>query len=257
MAESLTLQALRGIPLVAPGDDLCTLIKAALDRSAVTLGDGDILVVAQKIVSKAEGRMVDLRKVTPGLESRRVASITGKDARLVEVILGESRAVIRLKPGVLITEHRRGWIMANAGVDASNVGSADGAENVLLLPDNPDASAAALREQLHAQAEALVGIVISDSFGRPWRLGTSGVALGAAGIASLWDRRGDRDLFGRELKVTELALADELATAAALVQGQADEGRPVVLVRGCEEAVSRPALPASVLLRPAEEDLFR
>ena len=257
MSGALTLTPLRGIPQVVPGDDLCAVILSALGETGETLQDGDILVVAQKIVSKAEGRIVDLKGVTPGPAARELAGVTGKDARLVELILSESRSVIRAKPGVIITEHRRGWIMANAGIDASNVAPEEGAENVLLLPLDPDLSAGALRDALIARSGARPGVIISDSFGRPWRLGTTGVALGAAGVVSLWDRRGDRDMFGRVLEVTQMAVADELATAASLVQGQADEGLPVVLVRGCDYATRVPARPASDLIRDVSEDMFR
>lgn len=257
MAETLTLKALRGIPLIAPGDDLCAVIASSLAETGEELQAGDVLVVAQKIVSKAEGRLVDLCGVAPGEKALELARIAGKDARMVEVILSESTSVIRCRPGVIITEHRRGWVMANAGIDASNVAPVDGAENVLLLPLDPDASCERLRDGLHARLGVWVGVIISDSFGRPWRLGTTGVAIGAAGVVSLWDRRGDHDMFGRELQVTQMAVADELATAASLVQGQADEGQPVVLVRGCDYATAVPARPASDLIRDLSEDMFR
>lgn len=257
MAGTLTLKALRGIPSITPGDDLCEVIASSLAASGEALADGDVLVIAQKIVSKAEGRIVDLNTVTPGDKARELAMATVKDARMVELILSESRSVIRSRPGVIITEHRRGWVMANAGIDASNVAPVYGAENVLLLPLDPDASCEALREGLHARLGVRAGVIISDSFGRPWRLGTTGVALGAAGVVSLWDRRGDRDMFGRVLSVTQMAVADELATAASLLQGQADEGQPVVLVRGCDYATALAARPASDLIRDISEDMFR
>lgn len=257
MAQTITLSALPGIPLVEPGMSLSAVIVEALRNTEAEPRSGDVLVVAQKIVSKSEGRIVDLNNVAPGQEAISLARETEKDPRQVEVILSESCAIIRKKPGVIITEHKRGWIMANAGIDASNVAPQNGCENILLLPKDPDASANRLRRELKAETGLTFGIVISDSFGRPWRIGTTGVALGSAGVVSLWDRRGDSDLFGRELKVSQLAVADELATAASLVQGQADEGQPVVLVQGCTYATSEPARPAADLIRPAEEDMFR
>ena len=190
MSDQITLQALGGIPMIEPGDDLALVIAEALDASAITLQAGDILVLAQKIVSKVEGRIVDLRDVTPGARAIELAAASGKDPRLVELILLESTAIIREVRGLLITEHRQGWIMANAGIDASNVQSEGGAENVLLLPVDPDRSAADLRRRLGERHGVDIGVIISDSFGRPWRLGTTGVALGAAGVPSLWDRRG-------------------------------------------------------------------
>ena len=246
------------MPLIAEGDDLAAIIAGALKQSGLTLQDGDILVLAQKIVSKAEGRLVDLRTVEPGQRATDIAQATDKDPRLVEVVLYESRGVVRQAPGVLITKHRNGWMMANAGIDASNVASPDGQENVLLLPLDPDKSCSLLTGQLYRDTGAQIGVIINDSFGRPWRQGTTGTAIGAAGVPSLWDRRGDRDLFGRELKVSQQAIADELAAAASLVQGQGAEGRPVVLIRGLDFSGTDapPARPAADLLRPPSEDLF-
>lgn len=245
--------------MIAPQSDLASVVVDALSKNRLTLTGGDILVLAQKIVSKSEDRFVDLNTVTPGPEAFEIARNTDKDPRLVEVILSESRAVIRQAQGVLITEHRRGWIMANAGIDASNVDSAAGKENVLLLPADPDRTCQSLREELYRRVSAEVGIIINDSFGRPWRLGTTGVALGAAGLPSLWDRRGQKDLFGRELQVSQQAIADEIAAAASLVQGQAAEGRPVVLIRGLQfnGLKDTPARPAAALVRDKSEDLFR
>ncbi len=257
MADQITLQALGGIPMLEPGDDLALVIAEALTASRLTLQAGDILVLAQKIVSKAEGRIVDLCEVTPGARAIELAAASGKDPRLVELILQESVAIIRQRRGLLITEHRQGWIMANAGIDSSNVQSKGEAENVLLLPVDPDQSAADLRGKLGERHGVNVGVIISDSFGRPWRLGTTGVALGAAGVPSLWDRRGENDLFGRELRVSQQAVADELANAASLLQGQAGEGLPVVLVRGFELGEEAPERPAADLIRDAAEDLFR
>ena len=196
-----------------------------------------MLVVAQKIVSKAEGRHVDLAKVRPSPQAEKLAAEVDKDPRLVEVILGESRRVVRHRPGVLIVEHRLGFIMANAGVDRSNVEPQAGAEPVLLLPRDPDAAAASLRERLIAHfrktfPRSRLGVIVTDSWGRAWRRGTVGVALGVAGLPALMDMRGKPDLFGHELRVTQTGFADEIASAASLVMGQADEARPAVLVRG-------------------------
>ena len=259
MTHQIVATALEGLPLVAKGDDLAEMISAALSKNEISLAVGDVLVVAQKIVSKAEGRTVDLNTVTPGARAQALAEETGKDPSIVELILSESRSIVRLRPGVMIVEHKRGWIMANAGIDASNVGGDAGEENVLLLPLDPEASATRLRTDLSARHGCDVAVVISDSFGRPWRLGTTGVAIGAAGLPSLWDRRGEADLFGRKLEVTQQAIADELATAASLLQGQASEGLPVVHVRGLDFGDHPSAMhrPASDLIRDAAADMFR
>lgn len=259
MPNPLTIQAVDHVPMIEPGDDLATIILDALAESGLALQNGDILVLAQKIVSKSEGRLIDLRAIEPGERAIEIAETTDKDPRLVEVVLSESRGIIRQAPGVLITEHRNGWMMANAGIDASNVASPQGQENVLLLPLDPDDSCVQIRQALYNRTDTEIGVVINDSFGRPWRLGTTGIAIGAAGIPSLWDRRGDRDLFGRELQVSQQAVADEIAAAASLVQGQGAEGRPVVLIRGLDFHGSDrpPSRPASDLLRPTREDLFR
>jgi coenzyme F420-0:L-glutamate ligase/coenzyme F420-1:gamma-L-glutamate ligase len=251
MTGRLDLAAVPGLKLVAPGDDLGALIAAACARADLPLASGDVVVVAQKIVSKAEGRRVDLATVAPSPDAIRLAAETGKDARLVEVILRESVRVVRTRPGALIVEHRLGFVMAHGGVDQSNV-EKDGA---LLLPADPDGSAAALRARLLDLTGATVGVVINDSAGRAWRRGTVGIALGAAGLPALLDLRGRPDLFGRALEVTVVGFADEIAAAASLLMGQADEARPVVRVRGL--AWSAPPLPAAAILRPAAEDLFR
>jgi len=251
----IELIAVPDVPAVAPGDDLAALIAERLAGAAIALRDGDVVVLAQKIVSKAEGRIVDLADVTPSPEAEALAREVEKDPRLVEVILSESRRVVRRRPNVLIVEHRLGFVMANAGVDQSNVAPADGHERALLLPLDPDASAERLRAALEARSGCRLGVVINDSFGRAWRRGTVGIAVGCAGIASLLDKRGDSDLFGRTLRVTLVAVADEIAAAASLLMGQANEGRPVVIVRGALPA--GPALPAASLVRSPEEDMFR
>jgi len=253
MSSSLELLALPGIPMVRAGDDLAALIIAALGERR--LQAGDVVVVAQKIVSKAEGRTVDIATVTPSAEAERLAAEVGKDPRLVEVILRESTRVVRSRPNLIIVQHRLGFVMANAGVDQSNVAPADGVHRALLLPVDPDASAEVLRMKLQAHYGVALGVIVSDSFGRAWRRGTCGIAIGAAGLPSLIDLRGQPDLFGRTLEVSIIGFADEIAAAASLLQGQAAEAQPVVLVRGLDW--SAPQSPASELVRPLEEDLFR
>ena len=247
----ITLTSVPGIPLVRPGDDLAALLIAACEQNALAPADGDILVVAQKIVSKAEGRYVDLAKVRPSPRAEELAAQVNKDPRLVEVILQESRRVVRHRPGVLIVEHRLGFIMANAGVDHSNIDPDVGAEPVLLLPSDPDASAAGLHKRLTAQFRKRLGVIITDSWGRAWRRGTVGVALGVAGLPALIDMRGRPDLFGRELRVTQTGFADEIASAASLLMGQADEARPMVLLRGLAWA-DAPAPGATLWVDPED-----
>ncbi len=253
-ARRLALCALEGLPLIAPGDDLAGLLAGALREMSIAPQDGDILVVAQKIVSKAEGRIVDLEDVQPSARACTLACEVDKDARLVEVILRESTEVVRHKKDVLIVAHRLGLVMANAGVDQSNVGG-EGCSRVLLLPCAPDASAARIKARLDQEFGVDVGIVINDSFGRPWRNGVVGVALGAAGIPALWSLVGAPDLCGREMRVTEVALADQIASAASLLMGEADEGLPAVHIRGLRWPAE--CVPASSLVRPREMDMFR
>jgi coenzyme F420-0:L-glutamate ligase/coenzyme F420-1:gamma-L-glutamate ligase len=255
MPREVSLKALTGIKLVAPGDRLGAIAIAALAANGLVPQDGDVLVVAQKVVSKAEGREVDVAAVTPSPRAIALAAEVEKDPRFVEVVLSESRRVVRHRPGLLIVEHRLGFVMANAGIDHSNVGADSGGERALLLPVDPDGSARALRSELVAAFGAPIAVIISDSFGRPWRKGTVGVAIGAAGLPAFVDLRGHPDLFARPLQVTETGFADEIAAAAGLVMGQADEGVPMVLVRGLSWAA--PALPAKAMVRPAEHDLFR
>jgi coenzyme F420-0:L-glutamate ligase/coenzyme F420-1:gamma-L-glutamate ligase len=242
-----------GLPLVKPGDDLAHLIHSRLERANLTLQTGDILVVTSKIVSKAEGRFVDLREVTPSQEAQQLAAETRKDPRIVELVLRESRAISRKAPNVLVTQHRLGFVSANAGIDQSNVDGGD--DTVLLLPVDPDASARHIRERLREETGAEVAIVISDSHGRPFRIGNVGVAIGVAGLPALVDLRGKPDLFGRILKISIQGYADMVASAAALLSGEADEGRPVTLIRG----LPFPPLDgrASELNRPPEQDLYR
>ncbi len=253
----LSLIPLIGIPIVQPGDDLGHLIVEALARTAggITLHDEDILVVTQKVVSRAEGRFVALRTVQPSPQARELAARTGKDARVVEVMLWDTAELVRVAPRVIIVRHRLGFVCANAGVDASNVAETD-AEMVLRLPADPDLSARQLRMRIRELTSAAPAVVISDSHGRPWREGTVGVAIGVAGLEPVQDLRGVPDLFGRPLQITTVGFADQIAAAASLVSGQASEGLPVVLVRGLpyerDEAASTRAL-----LRPPELDLFR
>lgn len=250
---NVTLMPLPDFPRVEPGDRLDGQILAAAGEAG--LRDGDIVVLAQKIVSKSEGRYLQLRDVVPSAEAARLAAIARKDPRLVELILAESRCVMRVAPGVIIVRHRLGYVMANAGIDQSNIADGPAGERVLLLPQDPDAAAAELKRRLDAAFGVSTGVVINDSFGRPWRNGVVGVALGAAGVPSLIDRVGALDLFGRPMRVTEIAVADEIAAAASLLMGQAAEGVPAVLIRGL--AFDAPELPASSLLRARERDMFR
>lgn len=254
MPRSISYTALEGIPEIQAGDDLAAAIKTALDDHGLALEARDILVVAQKIVSKAEGRLVDLRNVIPSERANELAARTGKDARLVELVLSESGTVLRAVSGVLIVRHRLGYVMANAGIDRSNVCSPEGTEQVLLLPQDPDVSAAALRGRLLALTGTAPGIIVSDSFGRAWRNGVVNIALGAAGIPSLIDRRGETDAHGRRLEVTQVAFADALAAGAGINMGEGAERTPVVLVRGAHS--DAPPNNALTLIRPREEDLF-
>jgi coenzyme F420-0:L-glutamate ligase/coenzyme F420-1:gamma-L-glutamate ligase len=242
------------MPEVAPGARLAELLLAAVKRAGETLARGDVLVVAQKIVSKAEGRAFRLAEVTPSRQACELAQVAGKDPRLVELILRESRTVLRVKSGVIIVEHRLGFVMASAGVDQSNIG-APGEEIALLLPEDPDASARRIREEMRQATGIAAGVVINDSFGRAWRGGVAGAAIGVAGIPALIDLRGRPDRRGRALRVTQVAAADELAAAASLIMGQADEGLPAVLVRGFPYPMRDGA--AQELVRPRHEDLFR
>lgn len=252
-SRSIEIIALTGIGEVLPDDDLAAIIGDAIVRAGTRLVAGDILVVTQKIVSKSEGRFVPLDTVVPGEPALRVAEITRKDPRLVELVLSESDAVLRAVPNVLITRHRLGLVMANAGIDRSNIGPGEG-DRALLLPRDPDASAERLAAAL-ARSGPKPAVVISDSFGRPWRLGVVAVGIGAAGLPALDDRRGERDRDGRTLEVTQIAIADLIASAASLATGEGAEGVPAVLVRGYP--VNGPARPATALTRPLAEDLFQ
>lgn len=250
---AVSLTALPGIPAIQPGDDIAAILADAMEKAGLAPRDYDVLVVTHKIISKAEDRYRNLADLTPSPRARELAAATGKDAALVELILSESRGVLRSRRELIISEHRLGVIMANAGIDRSNVPG--GGQRVLLLPEDPDTSCAALRSVLEERFGVNMAVVVSDSVGRAWRHGVVGLALGAAGIPALQDLRGRTDLEGRELEVTQVGLADEIASAAQLLMGEADEGRPAVLVRGV--AWREPYLPAAALIRDPEQDLFR
>ncbi len=254
---ALVLTALRGIPFIRQGDNLADIVLSALRANSIALDDNDILVVGQKIVSKAEGRMVNLATVIPGEEARRLAVRAEKDARLVELILSESREVLRASRGTMIVQHKLGFVCANAGIDHSNVAGpgSPSEEYVLLLPCDPDSSAAAIREAIERETGRRVGVMIIDSHGRAWRLGVVGTCIGLAGVPALVDQRGWQDLFGYSLRITMVAVADELAAAASLMMGQASEGLPVIHVRGFPYPLQDGSL--KELLRPKEQDLFR
>ena len=249
----LDLIAVPALPRIKAGDDLNAIIVSAMRAAELIPLAGDVIVVAQKIVSKAEGKMVSLASITPSAEAQKLALATDKDPAIVQLILDESRSIIRHRPGVIIAEHTNGWVLANAGIDRSNV--TDSEDEVLLLPDDPDATAADLRTTLAMQFGAQVGVIIADSVGRAWRMGTTGMTLGSAGVEALANLRGQQDMFGRLLEVSEHAVADSIASAAELLLGEADEGTPVVIVRGLNEGYSEQN--STVLLRPPQDDMFR
>lgn len=255
MKPTLTFCAPPDIPEIQPGDDLAAIIGASCQRHSIELTASSVIVIAQKVVSKAEGRYVDLKRIQPSTRALELAGVTGKDPRLVEAILAESTQVIRAVRGVLIVRHRLGLVMANAGIDHSNVPAAADQERVLLLPEDPDLSACRLRERFASLCGDAPGVVISDSFGRPWRHGVTNVAIGCAGIAALIDRRGEHDRHGNVLEVTLVAHADAIAAAAALQMGEGAEGLPVVVVQGL--ACRAPVTDSKALIRPLNEDLFQ
>ena len=249
----LEVHPIKHIPEIGAGVCLPDILEQALADSRLSVEAGDILVITQKIVSKAEGRHVDLATIEPGTRALELASLTGKDARLVEVALRESSEVVRAVPGLLITRHRLGLVMANAGIDKSNLGPRGG-DHVLLLPEAPDDSARQIRETLESRLGRPLPVVITDSFGRPWRHGVTGVAIGASGLPVLLDRRGEHDRDGRALEVTQVAIADLIACAAMLVTGEGAEGIPAVLVRG---VAHKGTGAAGDLIRPLSEDQFQ
>ncbi len=255
--DPLRLFAVPSFPMIVPGDDIASCIVDAMNAADERLQEDDILVIAQKIVSKAEGRLVNLSEVTVTPEAEELAAIVQKKPAIVQVILDDSRSVIRALPGLLIVEQNSGWICANAGVDHSNVESDGGTETVALLPENPDGSAAEISERLRTLTGVAPAVIISDSHGRAWRIGTVGVCIGCFGLPPVWDQRGRHDLHGYELVASEECIADELAAAASLIMGQSDEGRPVVIVRGYVLPAGTQPAPSSAIQRPAEKDAFR
>lgn len=255
--KKLELSPVPNIPLIQPGDDLAEIIWKSLCAASIELIDGDILVLAQKIVSKAENRLVYLPDISPSPRAMELAGQVQKDARLIELVLRESREVLRTRPGVIIVEHRLGFVCANAGIDHSNVRGAYGDPDlwVLLLPENPDESARRIRSALEARSLARIGVLVIDSHGRAWRMGTVGAAIGLSGMPALVDLRGEADMFGYRLQVTQVAAADELAAAASLVMGQANERTPLIHVRGFPYALREGTF--EELPRPASMDMFR
>ncbi len=258
VGSELLVRAIAGVPTINPGDDLFEVIDSSLALAEMQLADGDVIVIASKIVSRSEGCFVDLGTIAPSDTARQLGIEIGKDPRLVELVLRESSAISRKTTGALIVRHRLGFVSANAGIDASNAAPSGAPKGsgpwVLTLPREPDATAAALRSRLRDRFSAEIGVIITDSWGRPFRRGTVGFALGVAGVPAVWDRRGASDRHGRTLEATECAVADSIAAAADLVAGQADEGRPLTLVRGLRFGDSGNS--AEALLRDPENDLY-
>jgi coenzyme F420-0:L-glutamate ligase/coenzyme F420-1:gamma-L-glutamate ligase len=254
---TLSITPLLQIPLIRPGDDLTEILLNSLPAAHLTIEDSDIFVLAHKIVSKAENRLVNLNKVITSEKARTVAQEAGKDPRLVELILRESKELVRVRPGTIIAEHKLGFLCANAGIDHSNVqGEGGNPEDwVLLLPENPDQSALAIRRKIKLLTGHRIGVLIIDSHGRAWREGAVGTTIGLSGIPGIVDRRGWKDLFGYQLRVTTIAAADELAGAASLVMGEAAEKIPAVHVRGFPYPLAEGSL--GEIIRPKEKDLFR
>ena len=253
LAPELRAFAIPGIPLIEAGDELLGIIQSRAAAAGLALRDGDALVIASKIVAKAEGRYERLDAVAPSAEARALAAETGKDPRLVELILRESKAVSRKRLGVLVTEHRLGFVSANAGIDQSNIEA--GSQAALLLPTDPDGAAAQIRARIKSRLGIDVAVVISDTHGRAFRVGNVGVAIGAAGLPTVMDLRGSKDLYGRTLEVTQLAYADLVASAAHLLSGEADEGLPAVVIRGLD--LSGRQGQAADMIRSAKHDLYR
>ncbi len=249
--NSISIIPIPGVPQIHPGDDLTALLLKAIDEADIGVKDGDVLVICQKVVSKAEGAVIDLKTIEPSPFAQQTAALWEKDPRMVEVVLRESSRIVRMKNGVVITETKHGWVCANSGVDASN---SYGDDIVIVLPKDPDASARRMRDTIKAQRNATVAIIITDTFGRPWRDGLVEFTLGVAGIDPLLDLRGQSDLQGRELHHTVVAVADELAAAAGLLM-EKDAAMPAVLIRGYRYAPVESD--SKKLIRPAEADLFR
>lgn len=254
MQRSVKYTAIEGIPFIEPGDDIAEIILSAIADQNIRLENDDIIVIAQKIVSKAQNRYVSLNEIEPSVQACKLAEAIGKDPRHIEVVLQESTEVLRYRQNVMIVEHRLGFVMANAGIDESNIDHKEGGR-LLLLPMDPDGSCSEIKARCDNAYGVDVGVIINDSFGRPWRNGVVGIALGSAGLPSLQSMVGSKDLFGRALRITEIAIADELAAAASLLMGQGNEGFPVIHVRGFRSAAPRNG--ALALLRPKHMDLFR
>ncbi len=252
-SRELRLIGLVGVPLVGEGHNLCEIVSNALAHSGEALRNGDILVIAQKIVSKARGHYVNLNTITPSARAVDLSKTVEKDARLIELILRESTEVLRVRRDVIVVVHRLGFVMANAGVDFSNVDDNTEQHRALLLPLDPDAECEQLRRDISKLSGAEIGVVMNDSHGRAWRNGTVGVAIGASGVETLADMRGKPDLFGRAFRVTQVGVADEIAAAASLLMGQSNEGIPLVLMRGLQTGKGK----AADLIRAKEIDLFR
>ena len=252
---TICITALEGVPEISPGQALDAVLADALKHNGLSLANNDAVVFCQKVVSKSENRYAELASVTPGARALELAAICAKDARLVELVLSQSTEVVRCIKDVLIVRHKLGYIVANAAIDQSNIPG--GGERALLLPENPDASAAQLRTAIQQRLGVNVGVLISDSFGRAWRIGVTGVGIGCSGLRAVVDERGRKDRFGRELQVTQIAVADQLASAAVTAMGEADEGRPIVVISGLPERFFDNSIPASALIRPGNEDLFK
>ncbi|MEZ4709174.1 MAG: coenzyme F420-0:L-glutamate ligase [Caldilineaceae bacterium] len=258
----ISLCPVPNLPLIEPGDDLASLIVEKLDAAGQTVQPGDIFVIAQKVVSKAEGRLVRLADVTPDARAQEIAQTVDKDPRHVQVVLDDSNEILRTRRGLLVVEQKSGWVCANAGVDRSNVATAGDGDDVLaMLPVDADASAARIRQRLlelsGLHADTKLGVLINDSHGRAWRVGTVGVCIGCAGLPALWNQNGLHDLYGYELHASEECIADELCAAASLIMGQSDEGNPVVLIRGYQPPAHLAPTNARVIQRPAAMDVFR
>ena len=254
--SKLEVSALNHVPSIKESDDIAEIILKSMLKDSIELEDNDIVVIAQKIISKAEGCLIDLESITPSSESIKIAEKTAKDPRLVELIIQESKEIIKIEKGLIIVEHRLGHVLANAGIDQSNIDHKPSKETVLLLPKNPNKSAKKIKEYIENQTGKTIGVIITDSIGRAWRLGTIGHAIGASGVKTIVDlRQKGTDLFGRELQTTVIGLADQIASAAMLIMGESNEGKPIVLVKG----IDMPSDSDTVddLIRPKEEDLFR
>ncbi len=256
-AKQLIFTALPGLPLIEAGDDLVRLILEGMQKAELEIENGDVFILAQKIVSKSEGRLTYLPDVEPSSEALQLAEETGKDPRILEVILAESHSILRQREGLIVVEHRLGFVCANAGVDRSNVRGEYGEDEdwVLLLPEDPERSAHELKDELERTSGKQLAVLIIDSHGRAWRMGTAGVCIGAAGFPALLDLRGEPDLFDVTLKSTEVGLADEIASGASALMGQADEGRPVIHLRGLPYPLRDGS--CKEIIRPKEQDLFR